>query len=67
MARRTTLSLGGKCHSQAKRTPGDYRLSPSVSAGGATYLDIFQEFSHMASNNPEELKRRSLSFSHSCR
>ncbi|XP_075045839.1 arf-GAP with coiled-coil, ANK repeat and PH domain-containing protein 3 isoform X2 [Mixophyes fleayi] len=32
-----------------------------------TYLDIFREFSHMASNNPEKLSRRSVHFSHSCR
>uniref|UniRef100_A0A3Q2DI48 Uncharacterized protein n=1 Tax=Cyprinodon variegatus TaxID=28743 RepID=A0A3Q2DI48_CYPVA len=32
-----------------------------------TYLDIFREFSHMASNNPEKLKRRSLHFRHSFR
>lgn len=37
------------------------------SAGDATYLDIFREFSHMASNNPEKLNRRSLHFSHSYR
>ncbi|XP_025929928.1 arf-GAP with coiled-coil, ANK repeat and PH domain-containing protein 3 [Apteryx rowi] len=36
-------------------------------AGDATYLDIFREFSHMASNNPEKLNRRSLHFSQSCR
>ncbi|KAK2521698.1 hypothetical protein Q9233_010942 [Columba guinea] len=36
-------------------------------SGDATYLDIFREFSHMASNDPEKLKRRSLHFSHSCR
>ncbi|XP_033012201.1 arf-GAP with coiled-coil, ANK repeat and PH domain-containing protein 3 isoform X2 [Lacerta agilis] len=35
--------------------------------GDATYLDIFREFSHMASNNPEKLNRRSLYFSHSYR
>ncbi|KAM5140356.1 arf-GAP with coiled-coil, ANK repeat and PH domain-containing protein 3 [Mantella aurantiaca] len=32
-----------------------------------TYLDIFREFSHMASNNPEKLSRRSVHFSQSCR
>ncbi|KAM9299140.1 arf-GAP with coiled-coil, ANK repeat and PH domain-containing protein 3 [Gastrophryne carolinensis] len=32
-----------------------------------TYLDIFREFSHMASNNPEKLSRRSIHFSQSCR
>uniref|UniRef100_A0A672HUF3 Arf-GAP with coiled-coil, ANK repeat and PH domain-containing protein n=1 Tax=Salarias fasciatus TaxID=181472 RepID=A0A672HUF3_SALFA len=36
-------------------------------AGDATYLDIFREFSHMASHNPEKLKRRSLHFRHSFR
>ncbi|MGH0173016.1 UNVERIFIED_CONTAM: hypothetical protein FKN15_066933 [Acipenser sinensis] len=35
--------------------------------GDTTYLDIFREFSHMASNNPEKLNRRSVHFSHSCR
>uniref|UniRef100_A0A8D2Q5M8 Arf-GAP with coiled-coil, ANK repeat and PH domain-containing protein n=1 Tax=Varanus komodoensis TaxID=61221 RepID=A0A8D2Q5M8_VARKO len=40
---------------------------PFGHAGDATYLDIFREFSHMASNNPEKLSRRSLHFSHSCR
>ncbi|XP_067329113.1 LOW QUALITY PROTEIN: arf-GAP with coiled-coil, ANK repeat and PH domain-containing protein 3 [Anolis sagrei] len=35
--------------------------------GDATYLDIFREFSHMASNNPEKLNRRSLHFGHSYR
>ncbi|XP_058266222.1 arf-GAP with coiled-coil, ANK repeat and PH domain-containing protein 3 isoform X2 [Hemibagrus wyckioides] len=32
-----------------------------------TYLDIFREFSHMASHNPEKLKRRSIHFRHSFR
>jgi len=27
--------------------------------GDETYHDIFRDFSHMASNNPEKLKRRS--------
>ncbi|XP_037627786.1 arf-GAP with coiled-coil, ANK repeat and PH domain-containing protein 3-like isoform X1 [Sebastes umbrosus] len=36
-------------------------------AGDATYLDIFREFSHMASHNPEKLKRRSVHFRHSFR
>uniref|UniRef100_A0A674KDF3 Arf-GAP with coiled-coil, ANK repeat and PH domain-containing protein n=1 Tax=Terrapene triunguis TaxID=2587831 RepID=A0A674KDF3_9SAUR len=40
---------------------------PFGQPGDATYLDIFREFSHMASNNPEKLNRRSLHFSHSCR
>ncbi|XP_076212571.1 arf-GAP with coiled-coil, ANK repeat and PH domain-containing protein 3 [Aptenodytes patagonicus] len=40
---------------------------PFGQPGDATYLDIFREFSHMASNNPEKLKRRNLHFSHSCR
>uniref|UniRef100_A0A8B9IVC9 Arf-GAP with coiled-coil, ANK repeat and PH domain-containing protein n=1 Tax=Amazona collaria TaxID=241587 RepID=A0A8B9IVC9_9PSIT len=40
---------------------------PFGQPGDATYLDIFREFSYMASNNPEKLKRRSLHFSHSCR
>uniref|UniRef100_A0A673M3W0 Arf-GAP with coiled-coil, ANK repeat and PH domain-containing protein n=1 Tax=Sinocyclocheilus rhinocerous TaxID=307959 RepID=A0A673M3W0_9TELE len=35
--------------------------------GDATYLDIFREFSHMASHNPEKLKRRSVHFRHSFR
>uniref|UniRef100_I3JB30 Arf-GAP with coiled-coil, ANK repeat and PH domain-containing protein n=1 Tax=Oreochromis niloticus TaxID=8128 RepID=I3JB30_ORENI len=30
-----------------------------VSSGDETYQDIFRDFSHMASNNPEKLKRRS--------
>ncbi|XP_069466201.1 arf-GAP with coiled-coil, ANK repeat and PH domain-containing protein 3 isoform X2 [Ambystoma mexicanum] len=40
---------------------------PFGQPGDTTYLDIFREFSHMASNNPEKLNRRSLHFSHSCR
>lgn len=36
-------------------------------SGDATYLDIFREFSHMASHNPEKLKRRSVHFRHSFR
>uniref|UniRef100_A0A8D0LBI9 Arf-GAP with coiled-coil, ANK repeat and PH domain-containing protein n=1 Tax=Sphenodon punctatus TaxID=8508 RepID=A0A8D0LBI9_SPHPU len=40
---------------------------PFGQPGDATYLDIFREFSHMASNNPEKLNRRSLHFSHSFR
>uniref|UniRef100_A0A8C2DB99 Arf-GAP with coiled-coil, ANK repeat and PH domain-containing protein n=1 Tax=Cyprinus carpio TaxID=7962 RepID=A0A8C2DB99_CYPCA len=35
--------------------------------GDTTYLDIFREFSHMASHNPEKLKRRSVHFRHSFR
>uniref|UniRef100_A0A3B3ZSR0 NYN domain-containing protein n=1 Tax=Periophthalmus magnuspinnatus TaxID=409849 RepID=A0A3B3ZSR0_9GOBI len=35
--------------------------------GDATYVDIFKEFSHMASHNPEKLKRRSVHFRHSFR
>uniref|UniRef100_A0A8C7CYS7 Arf-GAP with coiled-coil, ANK repeat and PH domain-containing protein n=1 Tax=Oncorhynchus kisutch TaxID=8019 RepID=A0A8C7CYS7_ONCKI len=30
--------------------------------GDETYQDIFRDFSHMASNNPEKLKRRSTDF-----
>ncbi|XP_029434249.1 arf-GAP with coiled-coil, ANK repeat and PH domain-containing protein 3 isoform X1 [Rhinatrema bivittatum] len=40
---------------------------PLGQPGDATYLDIFREFSHMASNNPEKLNRRSLHFSRPCR
>ncbi|XP_075045842.1 arf-GAP with coiled-coil, ANK repeat and PH domain-containing protein 3 isoform X5 [Mixophyes fleayi] len=40
---------------------------PFGQPGDTTYLDIFREFSHMASNNPEKLSRRSVHFSHSCR
>uniref|UniRef100_H3BHG8 Arf-GAP with coiled-coil, ANK repeat and PH domain-containing protein n=1 Tax=Latimeria chalumnae TaxID=7897 RepID=H3BHG8_LATCH len=40
---------------------------PFGQPGDATYLDIFREFSHMASNNPEKLNRRSVHFSHSYR
>ncbi|KAK6472441.1 arf-GAP with coiled-coil [Huso huso] len=40
---------------------------PFGQPGDATYLDIFREFSNMASNNPEKLNRRSVHFSHSCR
>nr|XP_033778197.1 arf-GAP with coiled-coil, ANK repeat and PH domain-containing protein 3 isoform X2 [Geotrypetes seraphini] len=40
---------------------------PLGQPGDATYLDIFREFSHMASNNPEKLNRRSLHFNHPCR
>lgn len=38
-----------------------------TSSGDATYLDIFREFSHMASNDPDKLKRRSVHFRHSFR
>ncbi|XP_051786360.1 arf-GAP with coiled-coil, ANK repeat and PH domain-containing protein 3-like [Erpetoichthys calabaricus] len=40
---------------------------PFGQPGDTTYLDIFREFSHMASNSPEKLNRRSFHFSHSCR
>uniref|UniRef100_A0A8C5G634 Arf-GAP with coiled-coil, ANK repeat and PH domain-containing protein n=1 Tax=Gouania willdenowi TaxID=441366 RepID=A0A8C5G634_GOUWI len=40
---------------------------PFGQPGDATYLDIVREFSHMASHNPEKLKRRSLHFRHSFR
>ncbi|XP_053546953.1 LOW QUALITY PROTEIN: arf-GAP with coiled-coil, ANK repeat and PH domain-containing protein 3 [Bombina bombina] len=40
---------------------------PFGQPGDTTYMDIFREFSHMASNNPEKLSRRSVHFSHSCR
>ncbi|XP_018083368.1 arf-GAP with coiled-coil, ANK repeat and PH domain-containing protein 3 isoform X2 [Xenopus laevis] len=40
---------------------------PFGQPGDTTYLDIFREFSHMASNNPEKLSRRSVHFSNSCR
>uniref|UniRef100_A0A3Q3IFU1 Arf-GAP with coiled-coil, ANK repeat and PH domain-containing protein n=1 Tax=Monopterus albus TaxID=43700 RepID=A0A3Q3IFU1_MONAL len=40
---------------------------PFGQSGDATYLDIFREFSHMASHNPEKLKRRSVHFRHSFR
>ncbi|XP_017274724.1 arf-GAP with coiled-coil, ANK repeat and PH domain-containing protein 3 isoform X2 [Kryptolebias marmoratus] len=40
---------------------------PFGQPGDATYVDIFREFSHMASHNPEKLKRRSLHFRHSFR
>uniref|UniRef100_A0A8C6LXX9 Arf-GAP with coiled-coil, ANK repeat and PH domain-containing protein n=1 Tax=Nothobranchius furzeri TaxID=105023 RepID=A0A8C6LXX9_NOTFU len=40
---------------------------PFGQPGDATYIDIFREFSHMASHNPEKLKRRSLHFRHSFR
>ncbi|ROL45572.1 Arf-GAP with coiled-coil, ANK repeat and PH domain-containing protein 2 [Anabarilius grahami] len=35
------------------------QLSGRASAGDDTYHDIFRDFSQMASNNPEKLKRRS--------
>ncbi|PWA31888.1 hypothetical protein CCH79_00006410, partial [Gambusia affinis] len=38
---------------------------PFGQPGDTTYIDIFREFSHMASHNPEKLKRRSLHFRHS--
>lgn len=34
-------------------------LSLALSPGDETYHDIFRDFSQMASNNPEKLKRRS--------
>ncbi|XP_060750194.1 arf-GAP with coiled-coil, ANK repeat and PH domain-containing protein 3 isoform X2 [Tachysurus vachellii] len=40
---------------------------PLGQPGDTTYLDIFREFSHMASHNPEKLKRRSIHFRHSFR
>ncbi|KAK7905133.1 hypothetical protein WMY93_017740 [Mugilogobius chulae] len=40
---------------------------PLGQPGDATYVDIFREFSHMASHNPEKLKRRSVHFRHSFR
>ncbi|XP_069040152.1 arf-GAP with coiled-coil, ANK repeat and PH domain-containing protein 3 isoform X4 [Lepisosteus oculatus] len=40
---------------------------PFGQPGDATYLDIFREFSHMASHNPEKLNRRSVLFQHSFR
>uniref|UniRef100_A0A8C9SM33 Arf-GAP with coiled-coil, ANK repeat and PH domain-containing protein n=1 Tax=Scleropages formosus TaxID=113540 RepID=A0A8C9SM33_SCLFO len=40
---------------------------PLGQPGDTTYLDIFREFSHMASHNPEKLKRRSVHFRHSFR
>ncbi|KAK6308332.1 hypothetical protein J4Q44_G00216030 [Coregonus suidteri] len=40
---------------------------PFGQPGDSTYLDIFREFSHMASHNPEKLKRRSVHFRHSFR
>ncbi|XP_047217717.1 arf-GAP with coiled-coil, ANK repeat and PH domain-containing protein 3 isoform X2 [Girardinichthys multiradiatus] len=40
---------------------------PFGQPGDTTYIDIFREFSHMASHNPEKLKRRSLHFRHSFR
>uniref|UniRef100_A0A8C1GAG2 Arf-GAP with coiled-coil, ANK repeat and PH domain-containing protein n=1 Tax=Cyprinus carpio TaxID=7962 RepID=A0A8C1GAG2_CYPCA len=40
---------------------------PFGQPGDTTYLDIFREFSHMASHNPEKLKRRSVHFRHSFR
>ncbi|KAL7864207.1 hypothetical protein AOLI_G00156270 [Acnodon oligacanthus] len=40
---------------------------PFGQPGDTTYLDIFREFSHMASHNPEKLKRRSIHFRHSFR
>ncbi|KAJ0036320.1 hypothetical protein NQD34_004997 [Periophthalmus magnuspinnatus] len=40
---------------------------PLGQPGDATYVDIFKEFSHMASHNPEKLKRRSVHFRHSFR
>lgn len=40
-------------------TPIPPFLLSSLSAGDETYHDIFRDFSQMASNNPEKLKRRS--------
>ncbi|KAJ8258111.1 hypothetical protein GJAV_G00193270 [Gymnothorax javanicus] len=40
---------------------------PFGQQGDTTYLDIFREFSHMASHDPEKLKRRSVHFGHSLR
>ncbi|KAJ8259461.1 hypothetical protein GJAV_G00169540 [Gymnothorax javanicus] len=40
---------------------------PFGQPGDATYVHIFREFSHMASHNPEKLKRRSRHFRHSFR
>ncbi|XP_064162201.1 arf-GAP with coiled-coil, ANK repeat and PH domain-containing protein 3-like [Anguilla rostrata] len=40
---------------------------PFGQPGDSTYADIFREFSHLASHNPEKLKRRSRHFRHSFR
>ncbi|XP_070293907.1 arf-GAP with coiled-coil, ANK repeat and PH domain-containing protein 2-like [Salvelinus sp. IW2-2015] len=40
----------------------EMREMDGVSSGDETYQDIFRDFSHMASNNPEKLKRRSTDF-----
>ncbi|XP_058849447.1 arf-GAP with coiled-coil, ANK repeat and PH domain-containing protein 3 [Acipenser ruthenus] len=57
-----TLLRLARMNEEMRETEG-----PFGQPGDATYLDIFREFSHMASNNPEKLNRRSVHFSHSCR
>uniref|UniRef100_A0A8C5FND7 Arf-GAP with coiled-coil, ANK repeat and PH domain-containing protein n=1 Tax=Gadus morhua TaxID=8049 RepID=A0A8C5FND7_GADMO len=49
-----TLLRIAKMNKEMRETEGGFGQS-----GDATYQDIFRDFSHMASNNPEKLKRRS--------
>ncbi|CAL8325925.1 unnamed protein product [Lota lota] len=49
-----TLLRIAKMNKEMRETEGGFGQS-----GDETYQDIFRDFSHMASNNPEKLKRRS--------
>ncbi|XP_078095043.1 arf-GAP with coiled-coil, ANK repeat and PH domain-containing protein 3-like [Mustelus asterias] len=57
-----TLLRLARMNEEMRETEG-----PFGQPGDETYHDIFREFSHMASNNPEKLNRRSFYISHSCR
>ncbi|XP_067873397.1 arf-GAP with coiled-coil, ANK repeat and PH domain-containing protein 3 isoform X3 [Heterodontus francisci] len=57
-----TLLRLARMNEEMRETEG-----PFGQPGDETYHDIFREFSHMASNNPEKLNRRSFHVSHSCR
>ncbi|XP_041062230.1 arf-GAP with coiled-coil, ANK repeat and PH domain-containing protein 3-like isoform X1 [Carcharodon carcharias] len=57
-----TLLRLARMNEEMRETEG-----PFGQPGDETYHDIFREFSHMASNNPEKLNRRSFYVSHSCR
>ncbi|XP_067826580.1 arf-GAP with coiled-coil, ANK repeat and PH domain-containing protein 3 [Heptranchias perlo] len=57
-----TLLRLARMNEEMRETEG-----PFGQPGDETYHDIFREFSHMASNNPEKLNRRSFHVRHSCR
>ncbi|XP_078281330.1 arf-GAP with coiled-coil, ANK repeat and PH domain-containing protein 3 isoform X3 [Rhinoraja longicauda] len=57
-----TLLRLARMNEEMRETEG-----PFGQPGDETYHDIFREFSHMASNNPEKLNRRSFQVRPSCR